>query len=207
MQSYIVQEIELLPQEFTLDQYFYQCCFCGNIVEPPKYELSENRYCNFCLRRYGNVDFVENVLLLTFKSVFGFYYQNFYVNETKRTMWISDLIKIIDKHKNVGLENPAFDYDDDSMLWHLNFKKIGDGQYTLPIIEVFETLNDIISSLQISNFIPGLDVAKFSDKYTKEIRDFYTSRESKIVNPNLRHCGLDLDNDHNIHNFRMEKIQ
>ena len=93
-------------------------------------------FCGFCVRNGFNTRCNRDVLILNFKNVFSYYYAQNYLN--LKNMWISEIKDLVQIHEKVGLKNPVFCYDQESMYWFINFAKVGEAKRQINIEEVYK---------------------------------------------------------------------
>jgi len=182
--------------ENTLSDYILtKCTFCqkhcrlSSQLYTNLYQLSRGGrfFCSFCVRSGLNTRRSNDTLALTFKNVFNqFYYQN-HVNLKK--MWISQIRDLVEVHKEIGLENPIFSYDDESMNWFIDFSRVGSSKGKLPFREVEKTVVSIVDSLEIGTLIPNISVELFKQKYLNAIELFnikrYRPKGKVILSPSV----------------------
>ena len=130
--------------------------------------------------------------MLTFKSVIGwFYYQN-YIGGQKPKMWFHEVKDYIYTHQNIGQKNPLFIYDDQNMIWHLDFNRIGDDPKKCDLQTIKEHIKNIIAGFRLERNVPLLDIEKFVAKYVDAIDEFNQKKErpngKKILSPTFVDC-------------------
>ena len=139
-------------------------------------------YCSFCLRKSLHTKNSRNTLMLSFRSIVGyFYYINFNVNGSRR-MYLADIEDYIDFHVRVGLMNPLFDYDPETFLWFVDFSRVGDSKRRLPLDEVLRTVVNILACFNLSENVPGTSMSGLMGKYREAMVDFHERR----YRPNVR---------------------
>lgn len=179
-----------------------KCSFCEKeTTEQPETQklieklCSHNKfYCKFCLRNNYNYRNSHNVLIMSFRSILGYFYYELYSgSKSSPTMWLSEIKDHIELHQEIGLMNPVFNYDPDSYLWFVDFRKVGTGKKQIPISDVKCTIISILASFNLHTTISGISLNKLYAKYDEAITDFYTKRYrpegKRLCLPTLKMCG------------------
>lgn len=187
------------PSEELSDLFIRFCEFCNKKCESKQqtYNLCEKMsgddvfYCSFCLRNQFNTNKRKNILILSFRSIFSwFYYQNYLSNFHKR-IWFSEIKDYIEIHKKCGEANPVFAYDDETLLWFIDFSKVGVEGKKQDIIEIYKTVMNILVCFNLKKTIPALNVSKFFNKFKASIDKFHQKTfEKSMLIPTLNGCGL-----------------
>ena len=196
------KQVEIVPIEENLDgelgkEVYYECNFCSKRTALPAFtrglceKLSEDYYCNFCLRHHFHTRNNKNILLLTFRNVFDHYYQEFYFNPipvTKR-MYLTEIQEYIKSHTAAGLLNPVFSYDPETFLWFIDFSRVGRGNKKLKLNDVLKTIINILACFNLKSNLPSCSIHGFYEKYWSAIEKFYTARyrpsDKRILSPSL----------------------
>lgn len=122
-----------------------------------------------------------------------------------RTLWQSQIIDYIEKHKQTGLWNPAFVYNDEGMTWFVNFTMVGKTPHKIPVEEIKETVQNIVQSFQPA--ARPLNLNLYLQKYLDAIGVFYTNRsrppDRRVLSPTLRDCCYSLQD----HQLNFEEIK
>jgi hypothetical protein len=183
------------------DRSTITCSFCGKHSTLPdlsralveRLSRPQELFCKFCIRNDFTARDNRHVLILTFRSVFGYMYFNGYKGK-KRTLYWTQIQDYIRVHQEAGLANPAFRYDPESYLWFVDFRKVGATGRKIPVEEVKKTIINILVSLNIWSTAPGAKMATFYKKYAEAVDTFYTQRtrpeNMKILGPTFKFCGL-----------------
>lgn len=104
-------------------------------------------------------------------------------------MWVSEIKDLAIKHKEVGLKNPVFYYDEESMSWFINFARIGETRKRINIEEVYKTTISIIDSLKIRNILSKSEEDALKKKYLDAIELFskkrYRPKNKRILSPRI----------------------
>ena len=181
------------------DLFIRLCEFCLKKCSnnSKNYEICEKLscthefFCEFCLRNAMQTRRKENTLIMTFKPIAAWYYHHNYLGN-KRIIWLHDIKKYIEIHKRIGLSNPLFMYDEETMNWFVDFNRIGDDSKKVPLESVCETVETIVESFDLKKNIPTLDVDKFFSKYVNAINEFNQKRErpngKRILCPTFSEC-------------------
>lgn len=166
---------------FLKDCYFNKLCTPGTF------------YCKFCLRHNYHTRNNVHLLMLSFKSIFGYYFWQFYFNPPRPYMWLLEIKDYISIHEQIGLQNPLFNYDPDTYTWFIDFRKIGDSKKKLPLVEVQKTILEILAVCNLHVHVKGLSMSDFYQKYFLAINDFYQKRTrpegKRLLCPTFLGCG------------------
>ena len=192
---------DLISGELS-EVFIRHCGFCGKKCESTeenhklreKMSGDESFYCSFCIRNGYHNKGKKDILVLSFRAVIGFfYYNNYFLGQGKR-MWVSDIRQFVESHKQVGLTNPLFNYDEETMLWFIDFSRIGESGRREPITEVYKTIINILACFNFYDNLPELNFRSFFQKYKSSIHEFYSKRyrpENKfILTPTFNKCGI-----------------
>jgi len=211
-----VKIVKLLPKKpiknDLSEKVYYACTFCEKTIGLynesrsicEKLSGANVFYCPFCLRHGHNTKANKNVMALTFRSIAGYYHNVFHLGQ-KKTMFLAEIEDYIKAHAEVGLLNPLFSYDPDSMNWFIDFSKVGRGRKKVKIHSVLKTISNILACFNLSKHLPGIRMHKLYKKYEEAIVKFHTQRYrpagKKLLIPTLGGCIT-----HQVHdkNFDME---
>ena len=163
----------------------------------------KNFYCPFCLRHGFNNRSNRDVFILSFRSIYAYFYlQNYFCSTIGKKLWISEIEDYIESHKAVGLINPLFFYDDDTMLWFIDFSKVGNSKKKIPLDEILKTVVNILASFNFRENIVGMKLSDLYLKYKEGIEAFYQKRhmpkDGRILIPTLENTGAVYSKVHNI---------
>jgi hypothetical protein len=201
-------QVRLKPIPATLsgelsDKVFRKCCFCEKNCESVSTQSQlidrlsgpGNFYCSFCLRHGLNNKGGRDVLILSFRSIIGyFYFQNYIQANNGQKLWISQIEDYIDSHYRAGSVNPLFLYDPDTMLWFVNFSKIGNTKKKVPVEEVAKTIVSILTTFNLSETAPGVSMSSLYTKYKDAVDGFYRKRfrpaDRRMLIPTLCNTGV-----------------
>jgi len=185
------------------DVIFRKCFFCekSHEINSEQYFLIQkmsgpgNFYCPFCLRHNLHTKNNRNTLILSFRSIIGYLYFHNYLHSLDRSkLRISEIEDYIFSHEKIGLVNPLFIYDSETMLWFIDFSKVGFSKKKVPLDEVLKTIINILDSFNFSKTVPSLNSDSLFNKYKNAIKLFYTSRRrpenKKILIPTFNGCGV-----------------
>ena len=104
-------------------------------------------------------------------------------------MWISEIKDLVQIHVKVGLKNPVFCYDEESMYWFINFAKVGETKRQINIEEVYKTIISIMNCLNISQIISRAEEELLKQKYFDAIDLFskkrYRPKNKKVLSPRI----------------------
>ena len=198
-QNIQLQEIENESDELS-EHIHYSCCFCGKqvgmlpMIRKWCERLSGQRfYCPFCLRHNMHTKANKHILIMSFRSVFAYYYYAKYVSVVKRNLWLSEITDIIDSHWDAGIQNPVFTYDPDSFLWFIDFSKVGKGRKKVRASEVLKTIQNQILCLNLPHHITSIKMGKFYHKFETAVEKFsqerYRPTNKRFLIPTLKDCG------------------
>jgi hypothetical protein len=195
---------DLISGELS-EVFIRQCSFCSkkydSIIENnklcEKMSGDDGFYCPFCLRNNYHTKIRKDILILSFRAIIGYFYLNNYLGSSHRKMWLIEIQNFITSHKQVGLNNPLFAYDDETMLWFIDFNRIGDTGKRQPLNEVHKTIVNILSCFNLYQTFPEVNVPVFFQKYRKSIDEFYTKRYRPECRPMLiptfnKCCSIDI---------------
>lgn len=167
-------------------------------------------YCAFCLRNKFHTRLRKDVLILSFRGIAGWLYHFKYLSNLSGRMWLSELQDCIDVHQQVGLTNPSFSYDPETMLWFVNFSHIGDGKKQQGIEEVYKTIINILACFNLPINVPELDTSLLFNKYRKSIEEFYQKRQRPknryMLIPTFSGCGLNVYHDGRISSSKLRNF-
>lgn len=178
------------------DNFFYICDFCGKSFYASNSQmrlhsrLSEGTHCHFCLRHGFNHQGSRDVLPLSFRGLAGFIYYRYYRKE--KTIWFSELEDMVKEHERIGLLNPLFSYDPESMIWFVDFSRVGRGKRKLKVIEIKKTILNCLACFNpVENMIGGKPGA-YTNKFMKAIDLFHSKRvrpegKRRLI-PTVRDC-------------------
>lgn len=179
LSDYLVTKCFFCQKKFKIDSNCFQ-----NL-----HKLSGGKeiFCGFCIRNGFNNRNNKDVIILTFKNIFNHYYSQNHIALKK--MWISEIRDLVENHKNIGLLNPTFYYDEDSMNWFINFLKVGDTRKKINIEEIKKTISLIIESLMFKKMNPEIKEEYVKQKYLDAIDLFYKKRyrpkNKKVLSPKI----------------------
>jgi hypothetical protein len=178
-----------------------KCSFCEKetILHPESNRLtmklcSPGRfYCAFCLRNQLHMKDNKHVLMITFRSIIGYYFYEFYQFPKNPTMYLSEIQDYVSLHQNIGLLNPAFNYDPESFIWFIDFRRVGSSKKKISVADVNSTIIDILASFNLTDNVRNIQMHKLYAKYQEAISDFYEKRYrpegKKLCAPTLKGCG------------------
>ncbi len=186
------------------DRILRQCDFCEKDVEVTPYNqpllkaLSGNKgfYCNFCLQNGLYTKNNRNILILSFRSVFGYFYQEYYMSLVpgRKKMTYSEIEDYIAVHEKVGNQNPLFRYDPETFYWFVDFNRVGQGHRKVKIEEIYKTLLNILACFNLWNNVPNIQMYVFYHKYQTAVEAFYQQRTrpkgKTILLPSFVGCGV-----------------
>jgi hypothetical protein len=171
------------------------CAFCEKFVKVSRLNFKscchlsgKKFYCPFCLRHNFHYRSARNVLILSYRAIIACFYYSHYLSN--RTLWLSEIHTLIDRHRKIGLQNPTFAYDPFTMLWFIDFNKVGGDAWKAPYKEIETTLHSILLSFDLDQHIRK-DVHKnMWKKYQDAALLFYQKRQrpknNRMLIPTLK---------------------
>ena len=148
-------------------------------------------FCDFCLRQRHNTKRGRNVLILSFRGLIAYLYYEIYVSH--RVVSFSEIDDVVVDHVVVGLKNPLFAYDRDTMLWHVDFSRVGITKKKLPVENVKNTVIDILKNLRLPDFTRAVQLSNIETKYAEAIDNFHHKRSRpqnrRLLIPTMKGCG------------------
>lgn len=187
----------------TLSDYLVSKCFFCQKTCRLNYNSFQNLhklsgkkefFCGFCVRNGFNNRGNRDVLIMSFKNVFSYYYCHKHL--TLKEMWVSEIKDLIEKHKKIGLTNPVLSYDEESMNWFINFFKVGSTKRKLRFEEVQNTITLMIDSLNLPVVSPEIKEESLKRKYINAIELFnrkrYRPKDRKVLSPTVGNCKAEI---------------
>lgn len=193
---------DLLSGELS-EVFIRHCCFCGKKCESAqqngllleRMSGEDGFYCSFCIRNNYQNKGRKDVLILSFRAIFGFFYYNNYLMGIPNKMWLFEMQRYIDSHRDAGLQNPLFVYDEHTMLWFVDFSRIGSTGKRQPLDEVYKTVVNILACFNLYETVPHLSVPSLFKKFKDSIDAFYSRRyrpeNRRLLIPTFNKCGLE----------------
>lgn len=179
----------------------FHCGFCGKgaLVSATSRRMCErlsrpqDTYCRFCLRHGLHRKNNRHTLIMSFRSVIGYFYLNHYKAKSK-LMYVSQVRDFVEAHEGAGMTNPVFNYDRESFLWFVDFERVGSTGRRVPVDDVLKTVANIMACFNLFETVPGLRMHKFFQKYKEAVDLFYRQRlrpeGKKILCPTFQGCGV-----------------
>ena len=184
-----------------LSEHVYRNChFCGKQTKlyPINCKINQRLsghdrfFCNFCLSNDYQTKNNRNVLIMSFRGILGYYFHQCF-DVPHRRMWLSEIKDYEHAHVQAGIQNPLFKYDPESLLWFVDFAKVGKTKKKIKVEEVLKTVLNILSCFNLFQ-VPELRLYKFFNKYKEAITNFHNHRfrpaNKRILVPTFIHCGL-----------------
>ena len=148
-------------------------------------------YCSFCLRHKFNTRNSRDLLIMSFRGIIGYYYE--YLYRDKGELSFSQVQDYVKLHRKVGLQNPVFYYDDESMLWFVDFARVGRGRKKLRLTDILQTTINILACFNMAQVVPDANLHKMYEKYREAIDKFCSHRyrpEGRwLLVPTMCGCG------------------
>jgi hypothetical protein len=178
--------------------HFCKCSFCEKMAmtfDPiRKYSdrlAGDKFHCSFCIRNDYYQKNSANVMLLTYKGIFGYYYYSYYAAPKTQSMTLLDIQDYIELHLKVGIMNPIFRYDPDTFTWFVDFNKVG--KRKMPVEVVLQTIIEQLACFNIYENVKDASPLKLYEKYKGAVSEFYQHRArtgGKVFTPTLWGCGI-----------------
>lgn len=193
MNNFSVSEIQIKPitnsqSEELCEKVYRKCSFCSKKCQQSsilnKISGDKGFHCTFCLRNNFHTKINRDIFILSFRQIIAHLYSQHYLCEPKK-FWLSEIEDLINLHQKIGLKNPVFNYDPETMLWFINFSKVGSGKKQIPITEVLKIIIQILACFNFSENIPTLEIHKFYQKYKIAIENFFHQRQKSVSIPPL----------------------
>ncbi len=167
--------------------FYHTCMFCEKLVKvsPHNFESCRNLgggkfYCPFCLRNNFHYRSSKNVLILSYRGIFGQYYQKNYMElepDAPQRLWISDIKRMISNHEIIGNRCPVFSYDPTTFLWFVDFNKVGSDSRKAPFREVQSAAVAILACFNLSKIYNQYALEDMWSKFEKSLTLFYEKRQ------------------------------
>jgi len=174
------------------DNITYECSFCGKSVTIhhdmrracERMSGTQHFYCPFCIRHGLHTRNSRNFLALSFKGITNYCFDK-YQNWGQKTEYFDAIWESIDTHIRVGLQNPAFIYDRDTMMWYIDFSKVGKGKKKVKIKDVLKTVINMLLCFNLDEHVITVRMSKLYQKYEEAIYKFYRNRYRPLDKPKL----------------------
>jgi hypothetical protein len=178
------------------DKVIRKCDFCQKDVEvtplnaDPLEVLSGQHsfFCRFCLQNGFHTKINKNVLMMSFRGIFGYYYHEYYASPPvhgRKRMAYSQIEDFIQSHYEVGIENPVFRYDPEDYFWFVDFNRVGNSGRRLKIEDVQKTVVNILTCFNLWENVPNVQMCRLFLKYNEAIVNFYQRRYRPTDKPML----------------------
>lgn len=200
-----VPVVKILPKKESnlygqLSEKTYSVCsFCDKQVGLYQYEREIHDklnggdldfYCNFCLRNQYNTKKCYHTLVMSFRGIIGFYYE--YLYKEKNLISLSQVQDFVEIHKKTGMQCPVFNYDEDSMLWFIDFSRVGRGRKKVKLNDVLKTTINILACFNMIKSVPEPEIVKIYEKYRSAIEKYcshrYRPADRFLLIPTLSDC-------------------
>lgn len=164
------------------DNFFRNCTFCEKFmkVTPINFDSCRNiggsSYCPFCLRNNHHFKDNHNILIFSFRAISGYYYYRHYRCKPHK-MWVAQIESQIERHIQIGLNNPVLSFDPHTLLWFANFNKIGVNTYKAPFDEVLMIMEKMFDVFEVKDRISPQARDMLWDRFSKAAKLFYNQRK------------------------------
>lgn len=185
------------PNGELSERIYRTCHFCEKQTEIFSLNKKINQrltgsnqfFCQFCLRHDHHTKNSRDVLIMSFRSILGYYYQQYY----HKRMWLSEIKDYETSHVQTGLQNPVFSYDPETLLWFVNFAKVGMSKKKIKVEEILKTILNILVCFNLPLEVPELHFCRFFSKYKDAVLSFHTKRYRpegrKMLIPTFINCA------------------
>jgi hypothetical protein len=193
-----------------------QCNFCQKVSSNSQMNSiykniigKDKFFCLNCIRNdYYKPEITKDIMILSFRAVFGYFYYCFYLTSTKNsvhyttgTMSLYEFREMAELHQLIGQSNPLFKWDQDSFSWFIDFSKVGEGK--IHVDEVLKTLVQLMLSFKFEENAPSISLNKFYNKLKEGVLEFaenrnITGNNGRVFSPNLANCGIPEKNSTNV---------
>lgn len=187
------------------DTFLKSCLFCDkevvlndeNVKKYPQDFYDNFFYCKFCYR--NNYHLNDNpIFIFSFKSVIYHWYENFYIKNNYKSIWLSQLNEMICLHKEMGLCNPCFNYDEENFYWFVDINKIGNDHNKVSLDEIKKTIIEMLicfnlwqlnieSSFLYNTIKKDLDLSIAEQKSAISLPTFGSN---KVINSKMKKFNL-----------------
>lgn len=156
---------------------------------------AENFHCPMCIRRDYWQRHNANIMILTYRGIFGYYYYSYYMfPKNGTTMGLSDIQEYVEMHVKIGLQNPLFTYDTETFNWFVDFNKIGTKKGKIPVEEVLKTITEQLLCFNIYENVRNSSPLALYNKYKSAVLEFVSKRVrmhgDNVFAPTLWGCGI-----------------
>lgn len=186
MQKYEV-EVDLIETNQLSEFVSKNCFFCHKLVKSDCesfktiHNMTGNRFfCPFCIRNNFHHRSNRNILAMSYRGIFGFYYYRMYLNNKKnhRKLWWSEINSMIENHIKIGISNPVFIYDPETFMWFIDFNKVGSKKRKLPYHSVKKTAKQILESFRMEETTKYHQIEKrVWQKFEKSLDIYHAKRQ------------------------------
>lgn len=194
-------EIELVkPKELSTNLKTYRKCnFCEQEILVQSNQALEYMnppggfYCAFCLRNHLHTRRSRDIMMLSFRAIFGFFYYELFLLPKQPYMYISEIYEHINFHVEIGNRNPVFTYNELTCCWALDFNRIGHSKKKVPVKVVLRTICEILAGLNLTYNVRDIKLTPLYEKYEEAVTKFYQKRyrpdKMRLCIPTLKGCG------------------
>lgn len=185
-----IQDVEIVKvqtstQNELSDKLYRVCVFCDKVVRVGGTNLhscsnltGQEFFCPFCIRNNHHFRSSRNILILSFRAIIAYYYWKFYCeHHNTYLIYLYDLERYIERHMNIGLQNPVFSYDPNTFLWFIDFNRVGTGKGKAPYVEVVKTIDLMFEEFQIDQYCTQYVKNDIKEKFSTAIDLFYEKRK------------------------------
>lgn len=183
-----VESVESDAAQELSNTFYRNCNFCDKIVLVNNanlkscLQLSGNGFfCPFCVRNNFHHKLSQNVLIMSFRGIIGYYYKELYQgdfnNKSFKPIWHSEIKNLIELHVVLGLQSPVFYYDPSTYLWFVDFNRIGNGNKRAPINEVKTVAKAILGAFNLNKHIGHQSEGEMWKRFEQAIDIYYRQRK------------------------------
>lgn len=153
-----IKSVSITPGSNIDGNYSLSCHFCSKQVtgNDEYFKISSRLsgkasfYCAFCLRNGFHQEKGKHVLKFSLRNI-----QNYLASKVKnkeakdRESALKEIVWMADCAEFISANNPAFHYDRETLMWFIDFSKVGRGKNKIPVSYVKKTIMQILAAHNI----------------------------------------------------------
>jgi len=179
---------------------YCRCNFCEKMTMVNRHQQKfsdklggvDRFFCNFCIRNDYYHRCNNNVMVLTYRGILGYYYYSYYAAPKSPTMHLIDIQDYLELHVRIGVQNPIFRYDPETFCWFIDFSKIG--KRKMPVESVLQTIIEQLACFNLYENVREASPMKLYHKYQQAVMEFNQHRArtngDKVFAPTLFGCDI-----------------
>lgn len=201
--------------KIIMDNFETICAICQTPIKynlkknPIHYHLSKEQHtCIFCTK-HQFIKRKQHILVLSFRAIIAYYYQFIYCKNFSNYHHLSlyEIHKIIKNHYKTGIQNPLFYYEQENMLWFIDFSHITTKDaYNITLGHV----KKIYNQMRVKTLVGPQVYKEMWEKYRKAIDEFYKTRnrpeDRKLLIPTFYDVISKSNQIYNTRNFRFSSL-